>query len=54
MADGLSTSDIREMAGITANTLRTHLASIYRKTNTARQTQLVKLISLVGMVATRT
>lgn len=54
MADGLSSSDIRETVAITANTLRSHLASIYRKTNTARQTQLVKLISLVGMLGTRT
>lgn len=49
LADGVATSTIREMIGITGNTLKTHLARIYRKTNTARQTQLVKLISLIGM-----
>jgi DNA-binding CsgD family transcriptional regulator len=49
IADGMATSAIREMTGITANTLRTHLASIYRKTNTARQTHLVKLINLIGV-----
>ena len=54
VGDGFSAATIREMAGITANTLRTHLASIYRKTNTARQTQLVKLISLIGMLGSRT
>jgi DNA-binding CsgD family transcriptional regulator/PAS domain-containing protein len=48
IADGVATSDIREMVGITANTLRTHLASIYRKTNTERQAQLVKVLNLIA------
>ena len=50
LADGLPTSRIRELTSITANTLKTHLTSIYRKTNTQRQTQLVKLIGLMGIV----
>ncbi|HKW18435.1 MAG TPA: helix-turn-helix transcriptional regulator, partial [Terriglobales bacterium] len=50
IGDGVATPEIRELAGITTNTLKTHLASIYRKTNTQRQTQLVKLISLIGIV----
>jgi DNA-binding CsgD family transcriptional regulator len=44
LADGRSVDDIATQKGNTPNTIRVHLKSIFAKTNTARQAQLVALI----------
>lgn len=44
LADGHSPAAIAEMVGVSRNTLKSQLASIYRKTNTSRQAQLVRLL----------
>lgn len=44
LGDGHAPAVIAEMLGVSGNTLKTQLASIYRKTNTPGQTQLVRLL----------
>lgn len=44
LGDGKSPREISHVLGVSSNTLKSHLASIYRKTNTSRQTQLVRLL----------
>jgi DNA-binding CsgD family transcriptional regulator len=44
LADGHGPPAIAEMVGVSRNTVKSHLASIYRKTNTSRQAQLVRLL----------
>ena len=44
LAEGKSVNDISAQQGITLNTTRVHLKSIFAKTGTARQAQLVALI----------
>jgi DNA-binding CsgD family transcriptional regulator len=44
LADGHSPSAIGEKLGVSRNTLKSQLASIYRKTDTSRQAQLVRLL----------
>lgn len=41
LAEGLSLKEIAEIKGIGIVTIRTHLASLFRKTGTSRQSQLV-------------
>lgn len=50
LADGLSAGEIRDTLGVSANTLKSQFSSIYSKTNTARQTQLVRLMCLLPHV----
>jgi DNA-binding CsgD family transcriptional regulator/PAS domain-containing protein len=47
LSDGKSIQEIAQMLQVSRNTLKSQLASIYRKTNTSRQTQLVKLMTLI-------
>ncbi len=44
LADGYAPNEIANIVGVRKNTLKSHLASIYRKTGTARQSQLVRLL----------
>jgi DNA-binding CsgD family transcriptional regulator len=44
LGDGKSTREISQVLGVTANTLKSQLASIYRKTGISRQSQLVRLL----------
>jgi DNA-binding CsgD family transcriptional regulator len=44
LASGLSLHDIVERLGIAANTARTHLKSIFGKTETRRQGELIRLL----------
>ena len=44
LADGHAPTGIAELLGVGRNTLKSQLASIYRKTDTSRQAQLVRLI----------
>jgi DNA-binding CsgD family transcriptional regulator len=45
LAQGLSVSDIAAALGISEPTVRTHLQHLFRKTGTAKQTQLVGLVA---------
>jgi DNA-binding CsgD family transcriptional regulator/PAS domain-containing protein len=45
LGDGHAPPEIAGMVGVTVNTLKTQLASIYRKTGTSRQAQLVRILS---------
>jgi len=45
LAEGHAPPAIADLLGISTNTLKTQLASIYRKTGTSRQTQLVRTLS---------
>jgi DNA-binding CsgD family transcriptional regulator/PAS domain-containing protein len=45
LADGKSLTEISQDLGVSRNTLKTQVASIYSKTSTARQSQLVRLLS---------
>lgn len=49
LADGHSLAAISDLIGVTANTLKTQLASIYRKTGTSRQAQLVRILANLGV-----
>lgn len=44
LAEGKSTGDIIEAFGISANTVRTHLKSVFGKTGVTQQSQLVALV----------
>jgi DNA-binding CsgD family transcriptional regulator len=44
LGDGKSLREIAQMLGVSPNTLKSHLAIIYTKTNTLRQSQLVRLL----------
>jgi DNA-binding CsgD family transcriptional regulator/PAS domain-containing protein len=45
LTDGHSVRQIGQLLGVTTNTLKSQLASIYLKTGTSRQSQVVRLIS---------
>ena len=51
LADGHSLTAITEMIGVSRNTVKSQLSSIYGKTGTSRQAQLVRL--LLQLPATR-
>jgi DNA-binding CsgD family transcriptional regulator/GAF domain-containing protein len=54
LCDGLPPSKISDLIGVSTNTLKTQLASIYRKTGTSRQSQLVRLVgSLITLMPSR-
>jgi len=44
IANGLSVEEVSEQSGTSINTARSQLRSIFRKTNTSRQTELIKLL----------
>ena len=44
LADGKSVNEACELLDITQNTARTHLKRVFSKTDTNRQTELVKLV----------
>jgi DNA-binding CsgD family transcriptional regulator/PAS domain-containing protein len=45
IGDGRSPREVAQMLGISMNTLKSHTASVYAKTSTSRQSQLVRLLS---------
>lgn len=47
LASGIELNAIAESTRTTPNTVRSHLKSIYQKTNVSKQSQLVRLISLL-------
>jgi DNA-binding CsgD family transcriptional regulator len=44
LCDGHAPPKIADLIGVSTNTLKTQLSSIYRKTGTSRQSQLVRLL----------
>uniref|UniRef100_UPI00310183E1 helix-turn-helix transcriptional regulator n=1 Tax=Neorhizobium sp. EC2-8 TaxID=3129230 RepID=UPI00310183E1 len=48
IGQGLSASQCATALGISENTLKTHLGRIFAKTDTARQADLVKLVSTIA------
>ncbi|WP_156839603.1 helix-turn-helix transcriptional regulator [Novosphingobium aquimarinum] len=52
LADGLSLAEVADRLGISPNTVRAHLRSIFGKTGVKRQSQLIQLVhhSLPGLV----
>ena len=44
LADGRAPTEITDILGVSRNTLKSQLASIYQKTGTSRQAQLVRLL----------
>ena len=51
LADGRSAREIASMLCVTKNTLKSHLASIYSKTSTSGQSQLVKLLTQLAALS---
>jgi hypothetical protein len=49
LADGRSPTEIAEMLNLSKNTLKSQLASIYGKTGTSRQSQLVRLLLQISV-----
>jgi DNA-binding CsgD family transcriptional regulator len=47
LCDGHTPRQIADLIGVSTNTLKTQLTSIYRKTGTSRQSQLVRLLGSV-------
>jgi DNA-binding CsgD family transcriptional regulator len=45
LSDGKSLSEIAQILGVSRNTLKTQVASVYSKTGTSRQSQLVRLLA---------
>jgi DNA-binding CsgD family transcriptional regulator/PAS domain-containing protein len=45
LTDGHSTREITEMIGVKISTLKSQLSSIYRKTSTSRQSELMRLLT---------
>ena len=50
LTDGHSTREITEMIGVKSSTLKSQLSSIYRKTNTSRQSELMRLLTQFAVV----
>jgi DNA-binding CsgD family transcriptional regulator len=46
---GQSLADYGDWAGLTRNTLKTHLRSLFNKTDTARQSELVRRLARFGV-----
>ena len=46
---GQSLEDYGDRAGLTRNTLKTHLRSLFSKTDTARQSELVRRLARFGV-----
>jgi DNA-binding CsgD family transcriptional regulator len=53
LADGHSSTEIAETLGVSRNTLKTQLASVYSKTGTSRQAQLVRLMLQISVHPSR-
>jgi DNA-binding CsgD family transcriptional regulator len=53
LADGHAPKEIADSLGVTANTVKSHLSSIYNKTDTSRQSQLAHLLGQLAMSALR-
>ena len=53
LADGQSPAEIAETLGVSRNTLKTQLASMYSKTGTSRQAQLVRLMLQISIHPSR-
>jgi DNA-binding CsgD family transcriptional regulator len=49
LGEGHAPPAIAELIGVSTNTLKTQLASIYRKTGTSRQGQLVRMLSQLAI-----
>jgi DNA-binding CsgD family transcriptional regulator len=49
LGDGHSPPAIADIIGVSANTLKTQLSRIYRKTGTSRQAQLVRVLSQLSI-----
>jgi DNA-binding CsgD family transcriptional regulator len=52
LAEGATLSQASMALGVTVNTSRWHLREIFEKTNTHRQTDLVRLVLLISNEAT--
>lgn len=51
LGDGHAPPAITGLLGVSVNTLKTQLASIYRKTGTSRQSQLARLMAQLASTA---
>jgi DNA-binding CsgD family transcriptional regulator len=49
LSDGLAPPAIADLIGVSTNKLKTQLSSIYRKTGTSRQGQLVRMLSQLAL-----
>lgn len=49
LAEGLSVAEIASSSGVTVKTVRVQLSSVFSKTNTQRQGELVSLLSRAGL-----
>jgi len=49
LADGRAPKQISELLGVSRNTLKSQLSSIFSKTSTSRQSQLVRLLSQLSV-----
>ena len=49
LADGRAPTWIADSLGVSANTIKSHLASIYSKTDTSRQSQLARLLGQLAL-----
>ena len=54
LGDGKSLSEIAQILGVSRNTLKTQVASVYSKTRTSRQSQLVRLLAQFPQSDSRT
>jgi len=54
LGDGHAPPAIVDLIGVSANTVKTQLASIYRKTGTTRQSQLVRLLTQLASTTSKT
>lgn len=54
LQDGLTVKDYCEANGISRNTVKSHLSSIFRKTSTSRQSELAGILSEIALVSTPT
>jgi len=51
LADGRAPKEIAQMLGVAANTMKSHLSSIFGKTSTTGQVQLVRLLTQLSLKA---
>ena len=49
LADGRSAKEIAQVVGVAANTMKSHLSSIFSKTSTSGQVQLVRLLTQLSL-----
>lgn len=53
LSDGHTPKEISDLIGVSVNTLKTQIRSIYRKTGTSRQSELVRLLANFSVVIPR-